>query len=413
MQQFQEFRENWRALAAAFIGLSCGSTLTNYTLSLFGPELIRTFGWSPAEFALVGTLPLLTLLFIPLVGRFTDLLGARLAAAIGFVSIVLTLTALSAMDGTIQTYFAIMFAHFLLGAFTTPLVFCRVVVERFDRARGIALSIAMTGAPLTGAIAVPILAQIIAADGWRAAYWVLAIASSIGGLCSILLLPKKRVREEAEPAQPAAGSVDLPKLLRDSSLRLILLGIFLCNLPQVISSSQLKLILLWTGLADNAATWLLSLYAGGVIVGRFTTGLALDRVAAHRVAMIVLGLPAAGYVMMTSSSAVLPLLILAVLLIGLAQGGEGDIGAFLVSRRFGMENYSLILGFVTASLGAGTALGSLLFSLSLKLEADYAIFLIFAAVTTLLGAAAFHATGAFGGSVARPSSRSALGITEP
>ena len=393
MRQIREFRENWRPLVAAFLGLSFGSTLTNYTLSLFGPELVKAFGWSSADFALVGTLPLLSLLFIPLVGRFTDRFGARLAAAIGFGCIVPTLFALSLMDGSIHVFFAIMFAHFLFGAFTTPLVFCRVVVERFDHARGIALSIAMTGAPLAGALAVPVLAQVIAADGWREAYRVLAIASSVAGLGAILMLPKSVARRESARAEPKADILDLLGLLRDPSLRLILVGIFLCNLPQVVSSSQLKLVLLWAGLADGTATWLLTLYASGVVVGRFATGLALDRIAAHRVAMVMLGLPAAGFLILSSSFGILPLLIVAVLLIGLAQGGEGDIGAFLVSRRFSMENYSLILGLVTASLGAATALGSLLFSLSLKAGSSYATFLLFAAVVTLLGAFAFLATG--------------------
>jgi hypothetical protein len=41
---------------------------------------------------------------------------------------------------------------------------------------------------------------------------------------------------------------------------------------------------------------------------------------------------------------------LAVAIVGLAQGAEGDIGAYLISRRFDLKNFSLLLSFLTASI---------------------------------------------------------------
>lgn len=405
MGRLEEFRNNWRALLAAFLGLSFGSSLTNFTLSLFGPEMVRAFGWTSADFALVGTLPLLTLILIPLVGRFTDQFGARFAATIGFCGVVPTIAALSFMEGSRNLFLGIMFLHFLLGSFTTPLVFCRALVQRFDRSRGLALSLAMTGAPLVGAIAIPLLGQVIVEHDWRVAYRALAIACAFGGLCAVALLPSETPTSQSRADRPALSLAQLADLFRSPSLRLILAGIFLINLPQVIGSSQLKLVLLWTGIADSSATWLLSVYAGGVVIGRFATGLALDRRPAHLVALVVLGLPAAGLGILATSSSLLPLVTLAVLLIGLAQGGEGDVGAYMVSRRFGFENYSLILGLVTASLGAATALGSLLFSYSLDAGASYALFLVLGAAVTVVGALAFFATG-FSGSRAEVAAKS-------
>lgn len=56
------------------------------------------------------------------------------------------------------------------------MVFCRVIVEQFDSARGMALSLVMIAPPLAGAIAAPTLVAVIDDHGWRAGYPTLAAA---------------------------------------------------------------------------------------------------------------------------------------------------------------------------------------------------------------------------------------------
>ena len=82
-----------------------------------------------------------------------------------------------------------------------------------------------------------------------------------------------------------------------------------------------------------------------------------------------------------------------VLLIGLAQGAESDVGAYLISRKFDMRNFSLLLSFVTMSIALGSALGSLVLSFTLHHTDSYVPYLILSAVGTLIGAAAFGMTG--------------------
>ncbi|MGH8523486.1 MAG: hypothetical protein ACREXY_04505 [Gammaproteobacteria bacterium] len=50
-------------------------------------------------------------------------------------------------------------------------------------------------------------------------------------------------------------------------------------------------------------------------------------------------------------------LALAVALMGLSQGAEGDVAGFLVMRHFGIGVYSSVLGIVIASLGVTSAAG--------------------------------------------------------
>jgi MFS family permease len=389
----REIRLNARTLLAVSVGIGLGAAISYYTMSLFAPPLIAEFGWSKADFALVGSIPLITAILVPLAGRFTDRFGPRIAAAIGFAAVSLGFLALAFMRGSLTEFFIIYAAQNSLGILTTSLVFCRVIVERFDAARGIALSILMTGPPLFGAIAAPVLGAIIHAEGWRAGYIALAILSAGGGVLTVALMGRSTRPAEKHDHQLRLTWQELFALLRHPVFLLVVAGMFLVNLPQVLTNSQLKLIMLGNGLGDSAATWMLSLYAIGVIVGRFITGLALDRIPAHIVAIGSLGLPAIGFFIMATQLDAFWILALAVSVVGLAQGAEGDIGAYLISRSFDMKNYSLLLSFVMAGIVGGTAVGSALLSVSLRLTDDYQPFLLFSAVVTIVGALLFFLTG--------------------
>jgi MFS family permease len=369
--------------------------MLHYVLSLFGPPLIAEFGWERSEFALVSSLSVMTLFVAPFAGRFVDRVGARTAGIVGFTVVPLCYLAFSFMTGNIFELYAITLVKNVFGILTTSIVFCRVVVERFDTARGMALSVAMTGPPLIGAIATPIIGEIIDSEGWRAGYRTLAALSAVGGLLALTLIGfRKRVPggREAAPLRRKAPRLtrgDILAIVRRPTFMLLVGGMFLVNIPQVIVSSQLKLVLLDNGAVSDFATWLVSLYAISVIIGRFACGYALDRIEPQRVAVVTLGLPALGLFAMATPFDASWVLFGAVLLMGLAQGAEGDVGAVLTSRRFEMEHYSFIYSFLIAAMGAAASVGSIVLSLTLHRTDSYDGFLIVSAVATLLGVLCF------------------------
>jgi MFS family permease len=397
MTYLSEFRINWQILLATFIGIATGNTLSHYTMSLFAPELIKEFGWTKAEFALIGALPMISLLTVPIAGRFTDKFGTRTAAFIGFGAMSLGFFAYSFMDGNISEFFAIWLLQHIVGVLTTSLVFTRAIVASFDKARGTALSALMMGAPISGAVAAPLLGWVIATEGWRTGFLTLAVVSALGGIICIAMMGWRRggSRETAKAATeaPKLTRAELLAIVKRPAFLLIVGGMFLINIPQPFAASQIKLVVLSNGIADQAATWMVSLYAIGVMVGRVVFGLALDRISAHRVALFALSLPAIGFVILATPLAGFWMLASGILVIGIAQGAEGDVGGYMVSRHFSIRNYSLIFGFVKAALDAGGAIGALILSFTLRGTDNYAPFMWISAVATILGAIAFFLTG--------------------
>jgi MFS family permease len=401
---FSEFRVHWPSLLGAGLGLGFGSAINHHLTSLFAPALIAEFGWTRSEFALTGIVGLVSMLFTPVAGRITDRLGPRRAAMIGFSVLPAGFFCFSLMTGHIAQYYAIVLVNSTLGILTATMVFTRVVVERFDRARGFALSTVLCGSPLIAAFAAPFIGSIIETEGWRTAYRVMALMSAMGGLAAIMLIGRNR------PKQPSASEhvkLDLSKFREFAHNPLFLLliaGMFLVNLPQVLFASQLNLMLMENGATMAYATLLLSAYQICVVIGRFASGYALDRIPPHVVAILMLGLPAMGYLALASSFDAYWVLILAVVLVGLAQGAETDVSAFLTSRKFELAHFSFVFSMQMMFMGLASALGSALLSFTLLDGGRYDTFLIVAAVVTLGGAACFYLTGRYherGGATAR------------
>lgn len=388
-----EFRMHWPNLMAACFGMALGSAFNHYMTSLFGPAMIKELGWSKADFALIGSLPLVLMFTVPLAGRFVDMVGPRTAAIVGFTGVPLGFVAMAFMNGSVTQYFVIYALQHVFGILTTSMVFCRVIVERFDAARGMALSVVMSAPPLAGAIGAPIMGGIIAEQGWRYGFFVMAAVAVVGGVIAVAMMGRSARQAATKKEERSLTGAELKDLLRNRTLLLVIGGMFLVNIPQVFASSQMKLVVMDSGVSDSLGTWMVSLYATGVIIGRFASGLALDRISPHLVAIAALGLPAIGYLIFASHITETGVLIGAIMVIGLAQGAEADIGAYLISRRFDMKNFSLLLSFMTMMIGLGSAAGSLVMSVTLRMGHGYTTFLWVSAVATVIGAVLFAMTG--------------------
>jgi MFS family permease len=68
-----EIRTHWRPLLAAFLGMGSGMSVVGVITSTIVPTLIADAGWSPADFAKVGSTAIFMALAFPFIGRLTDI----------------------------------------------------------------------------------------------------------------------------------------------------------------------------------------------------------------------------------------------------------------------------------------------------------------------------------------------------
>ena len=127
----------------------------------------------------------------------------------------------------------------------------------------------------------------------------------------------------------------------------------------------------------------------GSLLGRGACGLALDRFPAPVVAGLSMVLPALGYLLIAGSHGAVPLVTLAMLLIGISYGADADLPSFLVARYFRLEVFSTASSLIYCAILLGSASGAILLNRSLTHANSFAPFLYGMSGAVLLGSLLF------------------------
>lgn len=394
MRDFREFRRHWRPLTAAFLGMGSALSLNSYILSTFAPYLIGEFGWTRSQWAMLGVVQILVMVCLPIAGRLTDLFGVRRVAAVGAFSFPLFLIAIAMMNGDITVYLGIYIAQTILCSTTTATVYARVVAEAFTLRRGLALAIAGSSPPLVAALGSPLITAFVDSYDWRAGYIAIAVFSAVCAVATIALLPRHKPAPQPGGAQPKPKRSGVYRdIARMPAFWMMLAACFLVNLPFTLATSQIKMVVIDQGISDADAAIMISAFAIGSIVGRFIAGMALDVFPAHVIAAIGFGLPFVGLLLLASSYDSVLMVGIAILLMGLSFGSEGDVIPFLITRYFDMAIFSTVMGLLSASIGFAMAMGNVILSMSLDATDSFNLYLFIAASGSFIGSGLFLLLG--------------------
>tara|TARA_B100000949_G_scaffold214996_1_gene210920 strand:- start:3078 stop:4304 length:1227 start_codon:yes stop_codon:yes gene_type:complete len=338
-----EFRGRKLLIFASALGLSTGVTATMfYSLGAFIPPLEREFGWDRGNISLAVTF-LTVGLFLsgPFVGKLCDVIGAAKVGALSLLFYAVVIATLPIYVESILVFWVVYFLIAVIGAGSTPIVLVRPVSTLFDKHRGLALGIALTGAGLAGFWVPNLVSYVTASAGWRAAYVMLAATALVA---APVVWIGFRHAETGQSVVQSNVSTGLSAKEARGTLIYWLMTLMALSMALGIAGVVVHLIPFLTDLGDSAANaaQTASIIGLSSVVGRIAVGLMLDRFGATTVSMAILTLAAIGIVLLWLTG--LQFAIIAVIFLGFAAGAEIDLLAYLTARFFGRRSYGAIYG---------------------------------------------------------------------
>lgn len=388
-----ELLANWQPMLAACMGLIAG-TVSIYLNNLFSPHLIAEFGWDKADFALIGMTTAISVVALPIAGRLADRFGMRRIALVGVVGLPVVFVGLAFQPGSFAVFFLFSTAQMLIvSALAGIVVYTRLLVRYFVKARGLALGIASCTPALATTLFSPALSWFIEAFGWRAGYLVMAAVAGILGAAALLTVPRDFRDADSRPSHARTARKDYGELLRSRAFLVIFGAMILCNLHFSMQTTQLSLIMQERHMSAQWASVMISIFAMGVIIGRIVCGIALDRYEPRGVAFLCFLFPAAGLAIMATGSGGPVLMGVGIMSLGFSVGAEGDVAAYLATRYFRPELYSSVVGLFASAMAISALIGAFVLNRIVAATNGYSLFLLIASVSVLSGAVLFLLLG--------------------
>ena len=322
-----ETRASWVAAAAVFAVLSVtyGAPLAMVVgMKSVAEDLNVTRGAAAFASSLawlgtgIGGIPM---------GWLAERIGVRKVTVMGAVSV-----ALGMWISTWGGIWALYIGHGLFigllgnGAFNAPLM--TYTTRWFDRRRGTALALIMSGQYLAGVLWPTIFERAIAAWGWHGAMWLFAIAELTLALPIAIVFfsrPPEALAAGGAHGGPLPGARALnmnPNLLH----ALVTLAIMLCCIPMALPSAHLVAFCTDLGITRAHGAAMLSVLTGAAFLSRQFWGWASDRIGGLRA--ILLG---------STAQAIALALFLAT---------SDETGLFMVATAFGLGFSGIVPAYV-------------------------------------------------------------------
>lgn len=289
------------------------------------------------------------------IGQIIDRFGVTLSVMVAAICSASAFF-LATLAGDIYLLAAI---HLLLG-FGTAAGFGPLITDIshwFLKQRGIAVALIASGNYLAGGIWPLFLSDILAEDGWRAAYLSLSVVT----LCIILplaLLLQRRLPEAGHEIAARQVTQNIQKT-RISPLRLqILLSIAGVACCVAMSMPQVHIVSYCVGLGYGPAVGaeMLSLMLFGGVVSRIASGLIADRIGGIRTLLLGSFAQGIALVMYLPFDGMASLYVVS-LIFGLSQGGIVPSYALVVREFLPPKEAGARIGFVIMMTIIGMALG--------------------------------------------------------
>ena len=367
----------WTRLAVAVLLMGLGGC-GMYSVTVVLPLVQAEFGASRSAASLPYTALMVgfTIGGI-LMGRLSDRCGVMPLVVGGGLCLGLGLAAAGASQSLLQFTLANGLVIGFLGSSATFAPLVADISHWFDRHRGIAVTICISGNYLAGSFWPPVMQYFFDALGWRSAY-IGAGAFCVAAMLPLALVLRRRAPLAPEPNQgrdavptlsPAAAARPLGFSPRILQTLLIAAGVSCCvamSMPQVHIVAYCGDL----GFAAARGAEMLALMLGFGIVSRVGSGWVADRIGALRTLLLGSSLQAVALALYLPSDA-LASLYAASILFGLFQGGIVPMYALIVRDHFPASQAGARVSMVLTATVFGMALGGWLSGAIFDLTGSY------------------------------------------
>ena len=378
----QEFTKNWALLLAASMGVGL-SSMHAYSIGVFLGSIHAEFGWPPEKtLSGLGLISVMAGVGSPVCGHFMDRFGARLMGLIGTIVFALGTAALGIIPASYPLFLGC-FALIGIGTImASPMVWQRNVVERFVKGRGLAVSVALCGSNVAGAVSPLLATAFIESYNWRVAYFAVA------GYMVLSTLPlawlfyrdtpagRSAAASAAEPAASLSG-IAMADALRTREFWLINVAFTLAGVGISGYVVHLAPMLTAQGFSLILAATAVSVLSISAILGRLIAGLLMDHMFAPRLAAVALALPVIGSLSILMIHPTYWTAIFAAITVGLSTGAEFNMISYLTAQYFGLRNFGVIGGVVFGTFMIGCLGGQMLPPYMLKVATYHEVLVMF------------------------------------
>jgi len=350
----------WKVAGAAFAGVMVSfAPIVPYTFSLFLNPLHAAFGWKREALSGAFALAAITVALVsPLIGLLLDRFPTRRILLPAIVVFAAALASLSNLGPGIGRFYLTYFVLGVVANGTAQFAYTRTVLTWFDRHRGFALALILTGSGVGSLIIPPLTEWMIETHGWRNAYVLLGGIAMLGLPLTALLVRNKPQTATFDTAHPSASGATVTQALASSAFWLLAAIILLGAFAENGLVTNLASILTEHGVTPYLAALALSVRGGAGIVGRLGTGLLIDRFSPQRIQTFILLLSATGIVVLGYAASPAAALVGAALL-GIGLGSETDVAPYLLAQYFGRRHFSMLYGLTWTAYAIGGATGPL------------------------------------------------------
>lgn len=397
----------WWVVIAATTVLSAQGVMF-YGFGILFPSILEEFNWSRALTSSIFSVQISTnSVFILLMGYLIDRYSPRLLIGLGalFLGVGLIFSTFTREIWHLYLFFGIIVGMGTSSMYVPPVT---VVTRWFEKKRGLALGIAVTGIGIGGFLGSPSLNWLIQSFGWRMALPILGILSGILVFLAAMALighPEEKGLQPygAEASQGVHGresslilknqtltsekSANLDwtvwQVLKTRAFFILFVMFFFAEVSLVGVMAHLFTYATENGVPKHVVSWAYGVIGVTSVVGKVGIGALSDRIGRKAAFLLSFALKGTAFIFLLPAPNIFFLYLFAAIL-GFSYGGWTPLFPAILSDFFGLGVMGKIFSILTINFLLGGTCGPILAGWTFDRIGSYPIaFMIFSAICYL------------------------------